>query len=134
MSKVTTTYDGAQHCVARKDPGGKSVAMDCPYTGKGEELSPTNMVESALAACMLLSMGTLAMRSKIDLSGTKVEVAIGMREGAKMRFGSIDVTVAMPPGLSETDRKKLERAAEACPIKHSFAEDVPVNVTYNYPV
>ncbi len=72
MSRILTTYDGPQHCAATREPHGESVAMDCPYTGKGEELSPTNLVEAALGGCMLLSMGNLAMRNNIDIKGTKI--------------------------------------------------------------
>ena len=50
-----------------------------------------------------------------------------------MRFQAIDIKVSMPSGLSEADRKKLERAAEGCPIKHSFSPDIPVTVSYAYP-
>ena len=61
-SSVLTTYDALQHCVSVKSAQGKQLAMDCPYTGKGEEFSPTELVEAALAGCMLMSMGALAMR------------------------------------------------------------------------
>jgi uncharacterized OsmC-like protein len=55
--RVVLTHDGPQHCTAQRLPDGNTVAMDCPYTGKGPEFSPTNMVEAALAGCMLISMG-----------------------------------------------------------------------------
>lgn len=48
MGDVSTTYDGSQHCSALKHSQNRSVSMDCPYTGKGEEFSPTNLVEAAL--------------------------------------------------------------------------------------
>jgi len=106
--------------------------MDCPYTGKGEEFSPTNMVEAALGGCMLLSMGPQAMSSNLDMSGTNIEVKISMTDKPRMRFGAINIRVTLPQGLSEKDRKRLERAAEYCPIKHSFASDIPVSVEYIY--
>ncbi len=133
MASVRTTYDGPQHCSALKQPQGKIVAMDCPYTGKGEEFSPTNLVEAALAGCMLLSMGALASRNEIDLSGTRIEVEISMTDKPVMRFSGIDIRVMMPRGLSEKDRLRLERSAEACPIKHSFGSDIPISVSYSYP-
>jgi putative redox protein len=107
--------------------------MDCPYTGKGEEFSPTNMVEAALGGCMLISMGTLALRSNLDISGAKIEVKISMTDKPRMRFGSIDITVDMPAGLSATDRRRLEAAAEHCPIKHSFDPEVTISAKYVYP-
>lgn len=133
MASVRTTYDGPQHCSARRDPHGNTVAMDCPYTGKGEEFSPTDLVEAALAGCMLLSMGALATRNEIDISDTRIEVKISMTDKPVMRFGGIDIEIRMPTGLSEKDRLKLERSAEACPIKHSFGSDIPISVNYSYP-
>ena len=131
--KVAVIYDGPQHCTALRQPDGANVAMDCPYTGKGDELSPTNLVEAAVGGCMLLSMGTLARRSGLDISGAQVGVKIAMTEQPRLRFGSVDITVTMPAGLSDRDRVRLERAAEHCPIKHSFDPDVAVSVRYLYP-
>jgi len=130
--KMVTVYDGFQHCTAVRHPDGNTVALDCPYTGKGEKFSPTNMVEAALGGCMLISMGTLATRSDLDISGVRIEVKISMTDQPRMRFGAIDISVAMPQDLSARDRKRLEGAAEHCPIKHSFAPDVPVSVKYDY--
>ena len=131
--RVVTSYDGSQHCMAERLPDGNTVPMDCPYTGQGAEFSPTNLVEAAIGGCMLISMGTLAMRTDLDLSGTQIEVKASMTDKPRMRIGAIDVSVTMPAGFSERDRKRLEAAAEHCPIKHSFAQDVPVSVKYNYP-
>lgn len=131
--KISTTYDGIQHCTALKEPPGKTVAMDCPYTGKGEEFSPTNLVEAALAGCMLLSMGPVAMRHDLDISGTRIEVKISTTDRPRMRFGAIDITVAMARNFSDTDRVKLAPAAAHCPIKHSFNPDIPISVRYDYP-
>lgn len=131
--QVVTTYDGPQHCRAERRPDGNTIPMDCPYTGKGEEFSPTNLVEAAVGGCILISMGTLAMRSDLDVSGAQIEVKASMTDKPRMRIGAFDITVTMPSGLTEKDRKRLEAAAEHCPIKHSFADDVPVTVKYNYP-
>jgi uncharacterized OsmC-like protein len=133
MASVRTTYDGPQHCSALKDPHGNTVAMDCPYTGKGEEFSPTNLMEAALAGCMLLSMGALATRNEIDISGARIEVKISITDKPVMRFDEIAIKVTMPRDFSKKDRVRLERSAEGCPIKHSFDSDIPISVSYSYP-
>lgn len=51
MGDIRTTYDALQHCTAVKESRAKAVSMDCPYTGKGEEFSPTNLVEAVLGGC-----------------------------------------------------------------------------------
>lgn len=133
MADVQTTYDSLQHCTALKESRSKSVAMDSPYTGKGEEFSPTNLVEAALGGCMLIAMGSIAMRHEIDLTGTRIEVSISATDKPVMRFSAVEIEVKMSADLSDRQRAMLERAAEGCPIKHSFGSDIPVRVHYTYP-
>ena len=133
MSTLRITYDREQHCTALAEPPGKTVSTDCPYTGKGEEISPMNLLGSALAGCMFLSMGAVAQRNKLDLSGAYADVKITTVDKPVMRIGAIDLTFTMPSGLSATGRTKLERAAGLCPIKPSFHPDVAISVRYGYP-
>lgn len=132
MSDVSTIYDALQHCTALEESKAKSVSMDCPYTGKGEEFSPTNLVEAALGGCMLLAMGAIATRHEIDLSGARIDVRISATDKPVMRFSEVDVDVQLPERLSAPQRTMLERASEGCPIKHSFGADIPVRVRYRY--
>jgi len=130
MAKLQVTYDGYQHCTAIKMPQNKTVAMDCPYTGKGEELSPANLVGAGLAGCMLISMGTLALRDEIDINGTCVDVEV---EQSEKHIESISILFNMAQTYSEMDRVKLERAAGLCPIKSSFHSDTTISIEYKYP-
>ena len=136
MAKVSLTYDGFQHATSlqeeRENARGKTVATDCPYTGKGEELSPLELTGTGVAGCCLISMGTLAVRKNIDVTGTRVDVNLSWTE--KMdRIGAIDLTFNMAKNYSEKERMMLERAADACPIKHSFHPDTKITVQFIYP-
>ena len=82
MSKVRVTYDAEQHCTALKESHGKTVAMDCPHTGKGEEFSPGELVGTSLAGCMFLSLGAVAQRNKLDISGARADVELLMTESS----------------------------------------------------
>ena len=42
--------------------------------GKGEAFSPTDLVATALASCMLTIMGIVAERNNVELKGTTAEV------------------------------------------------------------
>lgn len=130
MTKLQVTYDGFQHCTALKQPQGKTAAMDWPYTGKGEEFSPANMVGSGLAGCMLISMGTLAIRDKIDINGTCVDIEV---DSSDKRIQSISLVFNMAHVYTDIERQKLERAAGLCPIKSSFHPDTSIHVEYKYP-
>jgi uncharacterized OsmC-like protein len=136
MAKVQLTYDGFQHATAlqeeRKNAYEKTVATDCPYTGKGEEFSPLELTGTGLAGCCLISMGTFALRRKIDISGTRLDIELNWAKEGK-RIGIIDIVFTMARNYSAKERIMLERAADACPIKHSFHTDTKISVHYNYP-
>ena len=136
MAKVSLTYDGFQHATSlqeeRENARGKTVATDCPYTGKGEELSPLELTGTGVAGCCLISMGTLAIRREIDISGTQLDVELSWTK--KMdRIGTIDLTFTMAKNYTPKERLMLERAADACPIKHSFHPDTNITVQFIYP-
>lgn len=133
MSNVITSYDGGQRCTARDVAKKKSVAMDCPYTGKGEELSPGNLLEAALSGCILISMGPTATREGIDLAGASISIDVASSPPPKIDYTGFKIDVNMPAGLTELQRAKLERAAETCPIKHSFKDEIELTVAYYYP-
>ena len=53
MNTLKLAYDGDQHATALKEPHHNSVAIDCPYTAKGDEFSPGNLLGISVAGCML---------------------------------------------------------------------------------
>ena len=136
MAKISLTYDGLQHATSlqteRENARGKTIATDCPYTGKGEEFSPLELTGTGVAGCCLISMGTLALRRKIDLTGTRLDAELSWTKHND-RIGAIDLTFTMAKKYSEKERMMLERAADACPIKHSFHPDIKITVKFIYP-
>lgn len=134
-STVHVTYDSTQHAMVIQRPQGNVTAMDaCPATGGyAEEFSPTNLVASGLAGCMLFSMGVVALRDGIDLSGTEVDVGVSPAVEPFSYLGPIRLIFTMPRALSRAERAKLERAAEACPIHNSFRAEVPIIAEFTYP-
>jgi uncharacterized OsmC-like protein len=135
MSTLRIHYDGVQHCTAYQEPQGKTVASDaCTATGgKGEEFSPVNLVGTGLSSCMLFAMGMIALRNDIDLTGTQVDIEISSVDKPVSRIGEIQLKVMFPKKFSEEDRLKLERAADACPIKHSFHPEVKISTVFISP-
>jgi uncharacterized OsmC-like protein len=136
LAKVSLTYDGFQHATSlqteRETARGKTVATDCPYTGKGEEFSPLELTGTAIAGCCLISMGTLAMRREIDISGTRLDIELSWTK--KMdRIGAINLIFTMARNYSDKEHMMLERAADACPIKHSFHPDTKITTQFIYP-
>jgi uncharacterized OsmC-like protein len=132
MPSLALTYDGNQHATAIKEPHHNSVAIDCPYTGKGEEMSPGNLVGIGVAGCMLLSMGALAQRDNLDLTGTVVGIELTETDKPFAHIDAITLVFNIPREFSPDERQKLERAAGVCPIKASFRDETNITTTYNY--
>ena len=132
MSQVQVTYDGDEHCTALSTKNGKIVALDCPTT-QGHEFSPGSLVAAGLAGCMLISMAKFAERHGLDISGTQVDVDMSMVEKPETRISSIDVKIQMPRDFAAAERNALERAAAACPIKHSFRSDTEISTHFEFP-
>lgn len=83
---------------------------------------------------MLIATGTLAMPHGINLLNAGIEVKISTTDKPEIRFQAIDIEVGMPSGLSASDRKKLERAVEGCPIKHSHHQASRLQSTIHTPI
>jgi uncharacterized OsmC-like protein len=132
---IEVVYDGGQHCTARQASGRKAVAMDAPAPcgGKGEEFSPDELVAAGLGGCTLLAMGMAAQRRKVDLTGTRVDVAVRMACGTSQRVDAIEIEVRLPRALPAEDRRALEQAAGGCPLTPSFHPDIPITVDFKYP-
>lgn len=132
MNKLTLTYDGDQHATALKEPQQKSVAIGCPFAGKGEELSPGNLLGISVASCMLLSMGALAKRDHLDLMGTVVDIRLTETDKPFPHVDTIKLVFDIPQNFSASNREKLERASGLCPIKGSLRDETTISATFKY--
>lgn len=132
MGRLRLTYDGHQHVTALKEPQYDVVAIDCPYTGKGQEFSPASLLAVSLGSCMLLSMGAVAQHHDIDLRGTTVDIKLTGMEKRIPHVDTISLAFDIPHDLTAEECSLLERAACICPVMGSFCSCTQVLTTYNY--
>ena len=73
MVEVQIEYEGNLRCRAKHVDSGAMLLTDAPKDnmGNGESFSPTDLVATALGTCMLTTMGIVAQRHQIDLSGSR---------------------------------------------------------------
>lgn len=135
MVKINIRYEGGLHCGLTHVPSGSQISTDAPKDnhGKGETFSPTDLVASALGACMLTLMGIVSQRHGIALEGAEVEVIKEMIQEPVRRIGKLTVTFKMPKGIPPKERAVLERAAMTCPVHQSLHPDIQIPVAFNYP-
>jgi putative redox protein len=134
MVEMDIAYQGNLRCQAKHGPSGSIILTDAPTDnmGKGEAFSPTDLAGVALATCMLTTMGIVAQRMNVDLSGTTVHVTKEMTASPPRRIETLTVTFTIPARLSAEERQKLENAANNCPVSRALAGNVQMPTTFNW--
>ena len=136
--EIDIVYEGQLRCRATHGPSKTQLTTDAPVDnhGRGESFSPTDLVATALGACMTTLMGIVADRNKLDIAGTTVHVVKEMIQEPVRRIGSLRVTIRVPAAkgalLSAEDRNKLETAAMHCPVHKSLHPDIQTPIEFLY--
>ena len=131
-SKVT--YEGGLRTKARHIQSGNSIVTDAPVDnqGKGEAFSPTDLVATALASCMLTIMGIVAERNSIELKGTTAEVEKIMGTMPR-KISEIKIKILFNKNFDKKTKRKLESAALTCPVSNSLNKNLEESVKFIYP-
>ena len=132
---ATILYEGNLRCNARHIQSNIVIESDAPIDnrGKGERFSPTDLVCTALATCMITTMAMKASDMGIELKDTKVDVKKHMASDPR-RISQIDVAVSFPKNLTIDEKEKiiLQRTGDNCPVIKSLHPDVIINATYTW--
>ncbi|MBX9732820.1 MAG: OsmC family protein [Chitinophagaceae bacterium] len=128
-------YNGDLRTTATHLQSGTAIETDAPTDnqGKGERFSPTDLVATALASCMLTTMAIKARTMQIELNGTKA-AATKIMVSDPRRIGKIVIVIDFPPTLQLDDKQKeiLERTARTCPVERTLHPDVELDFTFNW--
>jgi uncharacterized OsmC-like protein len=122
LVKISVRYEGQLHCSAVHGPSGAKLGTDAPVDneGKGETFSPTDLVATALAACMATIMGIAAKRHSIPLEGMEILTTKEMSTDSPRRIVALKSKITVPLPGDHPQRKLLEAAALGCPVHHSL--------------
>lgn len=134
MVTIIATYDGGLRCTATHGPSGKKLISDAPVDnhGKGDSFSPTDLVATALANCMMTIMGIVAERHGVNLNGTTVTIIKEMSSDLPRRIASLRSLMTIPLPPNHPQRLLLESSAMACPVKQSLSPDVDATVKFEW--
>jgi putative redox protein len=134
MVTITSIYEGGLRCTATHSPSGTTLTTDAPVDnhGKGESFSPTDLVATAIASCMMTMMGIAAKPHGIDLMGTTVSIGKEMSGDMPRRIISLRSVMTIPLPSDHPQRALLENAAKACPVKHSLSPEIDSTVEFKW--
>ena len=133
MSTSKIIYKNNLRTEAQHIASGQKIITDAPLdnNGKGEAFSPTDLVATALASCMITIMAIAAEKNGINISETSASVKKVMGINPRT-ISDIVIEIKMSKDLALKDRKRLEKAALACPVHKSLHPDMNKEITFRY--
>lgn len=134
MVRIDVEYSGNLHTECLHEPSGTRIETDAPRDneGLGERYSPTDLVATALASCVLTTMGIVARRHDWPMEGATAQVHKHMATSPVRRIGRLEVRFRMPASLPEEARSALEQAARSCPVHRSLHPDVELDLAFDW--
>lgn len=132
MVEMKLKYEGELRTTVEHGPSGTKIITDAPVDnqGRGESFSPTDLLASALASCMLTYIGLTANKHGWDVVGTKVTVQKEMVADPLRRIGKLVVNITMNKKFTESELTMFMNAVSTCPVKLSISEKVQVPITF----
>ena len=108
--------------------GGHTVLVDEPVDAGGTDTgpSPTRLLAASLASCVAVTIEMYAERKGWDIGKVEVDVDAEYEGYAPHSF---EITLRLPPGLSDEQRQRLLAIAGKCPVHKALAHETPVTVS-----
>ena len=130
----TVVYNNELRTTCTHLKSGSAFETDAPVdnNGKGERFSPTDLLATSLATCMVTVMGIKARTMGFDLADINVEVLKIMKADPR-RVGGIELTFHIPDSLKEIDEKTktiLKHTGDTCPVMKSIHPDIEIRVDW----
>jgi len=132
MKTSEVIYLGNLRTKAIHFASGKEIITDAPIDnkGKGEFFSPTDLVATAFASCILTIMGIAAETLNYNINNTKVEVTKIMSSNPR-KIAEIQAKFIFP-NVHYTDKQKkaLIQIAQSCPVSLSLNSSIKRHITF----
>lgn len=127
MATSFVKYLGSLRTTAQHLASKQEIITDAPIDnhGKGEAFSPTDLMATSLANCMLTVMGIKAQGEGMpSIDGTTAEVTKIMYAEPR-RVGEIHIKLTFPKNnYTDKDKKIYEHTAHTCPVAKSLHPDL----------
>ncbi len=134
MTTVKTTYLGDLRTENIHLQSGSKIVTDAPTDnrGKGEGFSPTDMLATALANCIMTIMGIKAIDNGIDIVGTEIEITKIM-ENDPRRVDEVIMKFNFPKkGYSDKEKELIESVAGISPVPLSVHPNLKQTIKFNW--
>ena len=132
MTTSKVTYQSDLRTTAIHLQSNNEIITDAPVDnqGKGEAFSPTDLLATSLASCMLTIIGIKARDMDIDIAGTTADVTKVMAANPR-RVSEIHIVMTFVQELDERTLKIFYNTALTCPVANSLHPDITQNLVFS---
>lgn len=131
---VKTTYLGNLRTENVHLQSGSKLITDAPTDnrGKGEAFSPTDLLATALANCIMTIMGIKAMDNGIDIVGTEIDITKVMASNPR-RVAEVVMEFKFPKReYSDEEKQLIESVAGTSPVPLSVRTDLKQTILFTW--
>ena len=131
---IKTKYLGELRTESVHLKSNNSLITDAPLdnNGKGQAFSPTDLLATALATCMITVMGINANKHGLNIDGINCSVTKIMAINPR-RVSEIMIEFNFPKNnFDEKQKEILREAAQNCPVAFSLHPDLVQTVSFNF--
>jgi|APTNR8051073442_1049403.scaffolds.fasta_scaffold05659_6 putative redox protein len=134
MIKISVDYLGDLYCNVVHTPSGNSFKTNAPVDnkGKGDFISPTDLVAASIASCVTTIMGIKAEEKNIDIKGMNITASKIMTEIPFRRIDKLILDITFPHRLNEVDFKLLSNVVKTCPVTRSLTSEIKLEYNFNF--
>lgn len=133
MATSTVKYLGELRTECTHLQSGTVIYTDAPTDnhGRGEKFSPTDLVATAYASCMISIIGIYCNEHGHHYEHGSATVTKVMAASPR-RISKIIIDMDLRGnGWDEETFEKIKRAAKACPVAKSVHEDIEIEITFH---
>lgn len=133
MATSTVKYLGNLRTECTHLQSGTVIQTDAPTdnNGKGEKFSPTDLVATAYASCMITIMGIYCNEHHIAFSSAEATITKIMASSPR-RIGKLVIQMDLSGNSwDETTAERVIRAGRACPVARSVSSEMEIEFEFN---
>ena len=134
MATSRVEYDGKLRTTCTHHKSGLQFITDAPEdnNGKGAAFSPTDLVATAYASCMLTIIGIHCDENGLNFENGTAEVTKIMGD-APRRIARLEIIMDLSGnGWDSQVFDRIVRVAEACPVAKSMHPDMEITIEYTF--
>lgn len=126
--KTTATATGGRSGTSALNDGSFSVQMVRPDSGDAG-VNPEQLFALGYAACFDSAMDLTAKQLKLDTTGSKTSVDVGIGQRAEGGYGlDLDITVHLPGMVRDDAQRLVEATHQVCPYSNATRGNIDVRL------